>query len=151
VKIYIGADHRGVALKEKVVGILKALGYSYEDLGTYDEKTPCDYPTIAYQVSTRVAKSKANRGILLCMSGIGQAMAANKVKGAYAALCYNSEAAKLSRQHNNANVLVLGSKFVDAKKVKAIVKTFMTTDFEGGRHLRRVNLIKKIEKGASLK
>jgi RpiB/LacA/LacB family sugar-phosphate isomerase len=151
VKIYVGSDHRGVDLKSKVVSVLKALNYPYEDLGAYDEQTPSDYPKIAYQVSTRVAKNKSNRGILLCMSGIGQAMAANKVKGAYAALCYNPEAAKLSRLHNNANILVLGSKFVDVKKVKEIVKTFLTTEFEGGRHQRRVNLIKKIEKGASLK
>ena len=88
--------------------------------------------------------------MLVCMSGIGQAIAANKVSGAYAALCYNATAAKLSRLHNNANILVLGAKFVKAKDVPRIIKTWLTTDFEGGRHQRRFNQIKKLEQGKKL-
>ena len=86
----------------------------------------------------------------MCMSGIGQAMAANKVRGAYAALCYNAESAALSRKHNNANILVLGSKFVKPKDLAKILRTWLNTEFEGGRHRRRVNQIKKIEKGQKI-
>ncbi len=91
------------------------------DMGTHNEAISCDYPKIAYQVARTVAKSKNDRGMLVCMSGVGQAMAANKVKGAYAALCHNVEGAKLSREHNNANILVLGSKFVKPKDLRRLI------------------------------
>jgi RpiB/LacA/LacB family sugar-phosphate isomerase len=146
-KIFIGADHRGVAYKSKIKAILKKLGYSVEDVGSFDENQSCDYPRVAYQVASMVSQNKDVRGILVCMSGIGQAMAANKVRGAYAALCYNVEAARLSRQHNNANVLVLSSQFTPESDLPQLIETWMTTDFEGGRHERRVNQIKAIENG----
>ncbi len=149
-KVYIGADHRGFEFKEKIVKIVDELGSDAIDLGTYNETVSCDYPQIAYKVASQVAKSKDSRGILVCMSGIGQAIAANKVKGAYAVLCYNVTAAQLSRQHNNANVLVLSSKFVKAADLRKIIFVWLNTKFEGGRHLRRVNQIKKIEKGLKL-
>ncbi|HBR14437.1 MAG TPA: ribose 5-phosphate isomerase B [Candidatus Omnitrophica bacterium] len=149
-KIYIGADHRGYDYKEKIIKILQDLKYKVTDFGVYHKEKDCDYPEIAYQVATHVASTKNSRGILICMSGIGQAMAANKVRGAYAALCHDAESALLSRQHNNANVLVLGAKFVKEKDLKDIVQIWLTTAFEGGRHRRRVNKIKKIEKGMDI-
>lgn len=145
-KVYVGADHRGHNLKREVVHILKTEGCRVVDLGTHDESISCDYPKIAHEVATRVARSKHARGVLICLSGIGQTIAANKVRGAYAALCYNAQAAALSRQHNNANILVLGAKFVRPKEVPIILKTWLETKFEGGRHLRRFKQIKKIER-----
>jgi len=145
-KIFIGADHRGYELKQKIADDLARQGYSVEDLGTNTADVPCDYPKLAYAVGTRVAKSKGSRGILVCMTGIGHSIAANKITGVYAALCYNREAAALSRQHNNANVLVLGSKFVSEDEIHAIIKVWLSAEFEGGRHLRRVKQIKDIER-----
>lgn len=145
-KIYIGADHRGYNLKKKTIGILEALRYQVIDVGTFSADQPCDYPQISYEVAKRVANEKGSRGILICMTGIGHTIAANKVPGAYAALCYNKKAALLSRQHNNANILVLGSKFVPPKKMPEIIKAWLKEKFEGGRHLRRVSQIKEIEK-----
>jgi len=150
-KIFIGADHRGVNYKSRIVKILSEFGRDVVDCGAFDEEKSCDYPKVAYKVSTNVVKTKDARGILVCMSGIGQTMAANKVSGAYAALCYNTQAAKLSRLHNNANILVLSSKFTKMKDLKNILKVWLETAFEGGRHQRRVNQIKMIEKGKKLK
>lgn len=149
-KVFIGADHRGVGYKSKVNAVLEELGCDVIDVGAFNENESCDYPKIAYQVGTRVAAAKNSRGILICMSGIGQSIAANKVKGCFAALCYNVEAAALARQHNNANTLVISSKFVKPKDLKTLVKTFLETGFEGGRHLRRVNQMKKIEQGKEI-
>ncbi len=147
-KVYVGSDHRGHAYKEKIVQILERGGYRVVDAGTHDSSQSCDYPKVAHKVAVAVARSKSDRGILVCMSGIGQAIAANKVRGAYAALCYNAETAALSRQHNNANILVLGAKFVKEKDLKNILRTWLTTPFEGGRHKRRFEQIRKIEKGS---
>lgn len=146
-KIYVGSDHRGHGFKTKIVKILKGTGHEVFDIGTHDERKSCDYPKIAYQVAAEVARSKDNRGVLICMSGIGQAIAANKVRGAYAALCYDAQTAALSRQHNNANIIVLGAKFVKQKDLKGILHTWLNTAFDGGRHLRRFKQIQKIERG----
>ena len=150
-KVFLGADHRGFVYKKKIIEWLKqnlkSFGAIPVDLGTFDDEEPCDYPKTAYQVGTAVAKTKNSFGILICLSGNGQVIAANKVKGAYAALCINKEAAKLAREHNNANVLVISAKFTKLKSAKDAVKIFLTAKFEGGRHLRRFNQIKKIEKG----
>ena len=146
-KIFIGADHRGFELKSKIKNLLLKRGYDVEDVGTFSSKPPCDYPQIAYEVARRVSGKKDSRGILVCMTGIGHAIAANKVPGAYAALCYNKEAALLSREHNNANILVLGAKFVSPREMISIINVWLTTKFAGGRHLRRVRQIKEIEKG----
>ena len=146
VKIYIGADHRGYVLKQRIIRLLKEQGHDAIDVGTNQENVPCDYPEMAYDVATHVAKSRGARGILVCMSGIGHSIAANKVLGVYAALCYNKEAAALSRQHNNSNVLVLGAKFVTEQEMYDIIKIWLAEKFEGGRHLRRVNQIKAIER-----
>jgi RpiB/LacA/LacB family sugar-phosphate isomerase len=145
-KIIIGADHRGVQLKKKIVDTLAEYGHEVIDVGIFDSTVMCDYPKISLEVGTRVAKTKNSRGILVCMTGIGHSIAANKIRGVYAALCYTKEAAALSRQHNNANVLVLGSKFVTEKQIFDIIKTWLAAEFEGGRHLRRINQIKAMEK-----
>jgi RpiB/LacA/LacB family sugar-phosphate isomerase len=144
-KIFIGADHRGFQLKKKINDALKGLGHEVVDMGTHDESIACDYPQVALQVAREVVRHSASRGILLCMTGIGHSIAANKVPGVYAALVYNKEAALLSRQHNDSNVLVMGSKFVDEADMMEIVKIWLSTDFEGGRHLRRKEQIQKIE------
>ena len=107
-KIFVGADHRGFQLKKKVDEVLKSLGHEAVDMGTDTEDTACDYPLIAYKVAMEVVHNPGSRGILLCMTGIGHSIAANKVPGVYAALVYNKEAAALSRRHNDSNVLVLG-------------------------------------------
>lgn len=145
-KVFIGADHRGLELKKHTMALLETLGHRVVDLGTFHDGVACDYPKISYKVAAETAKSRNSRGILICMTGIGHCIAANKVPGAYAALCYNKDAAVLSRQHNNANVLVLGAKFVGVNDMDEIVKAWLTTEFEGGRHLRRVKQIKEIEK-----
>ena len=148
-KIFIGADHRGFQLKKTVDETLKSLGHEVVDVGTDTEDIACDYPLIAYKVATAVRHIPGSRGILLCMTGIGHSIAANKVPGIYAALVYNKEAALLSRQHNDSNVLVLGSKFVDQSSMIEIIKIWLSTAFEGGRHLRRKEQIQKIEKDFS--
>jgi RpiB/LacA/LacB family sugar-phosphate isomerase len=144
-KIFTGSDHRGFQSKEIVDNALKAMGHEVVDVGTDSEAAVCDYPLIAYKVATAVRHFPGSRGILLCMSGIGQSIAANKIPGVYAALVYNKEAAMLSRQHNDSNVLVMGSKFVDQSTMVEIIKIWLSTDFEGGRHLRRKEQIQKIE------
>lgn len=145
-KIFIGADHRGVPFKSKIIKLMVRRGYEIKDMGAFDENKSHDYPRVAERVAQKVAQSKDSRGILVCMSGIGQAIAANKVRGAYAALCYNAQAAALSRQHNNANILVLGAKFVKEKELPRILDVWLSTEFEGGRHARRFKQIQKIEK-----
>ncbi len=143
--IFIGADHRGFELKGRLIASLKKQGHEVVDAGSYDTE-PCDYPPIALEVASNVARLKGSRGILVCMSGIGHSITANKVKGAYAALCYNAQAAELSRRHNNANILVLGAAFVKERDILKIIEVWLATEFEGGRHLRRTNEIKAIEK-----
>ncbi len=145
-KIFIGADHRGFDLKKKIVGILQGLGHEVVDVGTHTPGEPCDYPEISYKVATQVVANPGSRGLLLCMSGIGHSIAANKVPGIYAALVYNKEAAELSRQHNDSNVLVLSSKFTDEPEMFEIIRIWLSTAFEGGRHLRRKEQIQQIEK-----
>ena len=145
-KIFIGGDHRGYELKAKISKFLQKQGHTVVDVGSYDEGVMCDYPPISEKVATQVAKNRGSRGILACMTGIGHSIAANKVPGAYAALVYHKEAAALSRQHNNSNILVLGAKLTDPSHIEEIVNIWLTTEFEGGRHLRRVKQIKAIEK-----
>ncbi len=145
-KIYLAADHRGVELKTWVKELLVELGHSAVDMGSYTSDVPCDYPPLAYKVASAVAGHRSARGILICMSGIGHSIVANKVPGAYAALCYNVKAARLSRQHNNANILVLGAEFVSKKDMRDIITVWLEEKFEGGRHARRIREIKDIEK-----
>ena len=143
--IFVGADHRGFSLKGRIIAFLKGQGHEVVDAGSYDAE-PCDYPAISYEVASQVVRMKNSRGILLCLTGIGHSIAANKVPGAYAALCYNMEAAVLSRQHNNANILVLGANFVPEHRMLELIGAWLSTDFEGGRHLRRTKQVMAIEK-----
>lgn len=143
-QIAIGSDHGGFTLKQQLIDFLKKKKYSVKDFGT-DSEESCDYPQYAYRVAKYVAGGKSRKGILVCKSGIGNSIVANKVKGVRAALCYNVKAAQLSRRHNDANVLVLGSLFVDSAKAKKMIDAWLRTAFEGGRHLRRVKQIERIE------
>jgi ribose 5-phosphate isomerase B len=143
-RIAIGCDHRGFGLKELVISFLHKAGYSYRDFGCYSTE-PVDYPDIAQKVGEAVASGNFDQGILICNTGIGMCIAANKIKGIRAALCHNVLAAQRARQHNDANVLCLGGEDADTDLALEIVKTFLTTDFEGGRHARRVDKIKALE------
>ena len=144
-KIAIGADHAGFALKQHLVATLNRLGYQVDDLGTHDSQ-PVDYPEICANVARAVVGHRADRGIVIGGSGQGEQMAANKVPGARAALCNDLYTARLSRQHNDANVLALGGRIVAGGLADEIVAVWLATDFEGGRHLRRIQQIAEIEK-----
>ncbi len=139
-KIVIGSDHAGFELKEKVRQKLKELGYEYYDMGTYD-KTSVDYPLIAKAVAGEVADGKFDRGIIICGSGVGVAIAANKIKGIRAANCNDLYCAKMSRMHNNANILTMGGRVIGEDVAYEIVKIWLETEFEGGRHQKRIDMI----------
>jgi len=143
-RIAIGCDHRGLALKELIVPFLQNAGHNYQDFGCYSTE-PVDYPDIAQEVGEAVAAGNFDQGILICNTGIGISIAANKIKGVMAALCCDVFAAQRARQHNDANVLCLRGENIDTESALEIVKTFLATDFEGGRHLRRVNKIRALE------
>jgi ribose 5-phosphate isomerase B len=144
--IAIANDHRGTAAKEQIKGIITQLGHQYMDMGV-SEETPVDYPDMAYQAAKAVATKAADRAILVCGTGIGMCIAANKVKGVRAALCYDELNAQISRHHNDANVLCLSGDLLGAVALRKIVETWLTTEFVGGRHQRRVNKIAAIEEG----
>ena len=145
-RVAIGADHGGFALKTKLIALLQRQGIEVADLGTHSPE-PCDYPKIGYKVAAAVAQGQFDRGVLLCKSGIGIAIVANKVPGIRAAVCTDVYDAQHSRQHNNANVLVLGAEKLSEAKAKQIVETWLATPFEsGGRHERRVRQIQAIER-----
>jgi len=144
-KIAVATDHRGHALKEKVLLMLDELGHEVIDVGT-DSPKSCDYPDIAYPAAKYVATGKAHRAILICGSGIGMSICANKVPGVRAALCHDELTAELSRRHNNANALCLASDALGEEVVRRIVTSWLKTDFESsGRHARRVEKISHIE------
>ena len=144
-RIAIGCDHRGLNLKQSVIKLITEAGHSYEDFGCYTTD-PVDYPDIAQKVGGAVAKGDFERGILICNNGIGMSMAANKVKGIRAALCYTAFNARRTRQHNDANILCLGAGEEQVQEpVSEIVNAFLTTEFEGGRHQRRLDKIREME------
>ena len=142
-RIAIGCDHRGFTLKETVIGRLTTAGHGYQDFGC-TTADPVDYPDIAVEVAEAVAAGGFEYGILLCGTGIGMCIAANKVKGIRAAHCHNTFTARRARQHNNANVLCLSAE-EDTDGVADIIDTFLATAFEGGRHQRRLDKIRAIE------
>jgi len=146
--IAIGCDHRGFALKERIMPFLQNAGHSYQDFGCYNT-APVDYPDIAQKVGEAVASGNFDQGILICHTGIGMSIAANKIKGVRAALCHNTFAAQRTREHNDANVLCLRGENIDTESALEIVKTFLATDFEGGRHILRVNKIRALERDSS--
>jgi ribose 5-phosphate isomerase B len=135
--IPIGADHAGFELKEKLKAELQRLGYAVEDMGTRSADS-VDYPDFAHQVAARVEHGEAKRGVLLCATGLGMSFAANRHHGVRAAVAWTPEIARLAREHNDANVLVLPARFVGEAEGVAILKTWLETPFEGGRHARRV-------------
>ncbi len=143
-KIALGADHAGFRLKEQLRDYLNNKGYSVEDLGTHSDES-ADYPDFAAQVSRQVAEGKAQFGVLVCGSGLGMAMAANKIPGIRAATCTDTVAASLSRAHNNANVLALGGRLLDEPTARSILDVWLSTPFEGGRHEKRITTIHKLE------
>ena len=143
-KIALAADHAGFEEKEKLKLELDALGVAYTDMGT-DSVASVDYPDFARKVAEAVAKGEYERGILLCGSGAGMAIAANKVPGIRSAVAWNEEIARLSREHNNTNVLALAARFTADYEIKNIVKAWLDAEFDAGRHERRIEKITKIE------
>ncbi len=139
-RIAIGADHAGFEMKEKIAGELRAMGYEVEDVGTASAEST-DYPIYAHKVAEEVATGDAPRGVLLCGTGLGMSYAANRHPGVRAAVVWNTEVAKMSRLHNDANVLVLPARVIDDGTASEILKVWLTTPFEGGRHERRVAAI----------
>jgi len=139
--IIIGSDHAGFDLKEEIRRFLSEKGdYSVKDLGTFSGE-PADYPIIAHELAKNISEKKFKRGILLCGSGIGMSMVANRYRNVRAALCHNLYTVRLSRKHNDANILVLGGRVLGVGLALEMVDLFLSTDFEGGRHQRRVEQI----------
>jgi ribose 5-phosphate isomerase B len=144
-RIAIGADHAAYGLKEDVKGYLKERGHEVEDLGTHSEETT-DYPPICAAVARAVRDGRADRGVVLGGSGQGEQMTANKVRGIRAALCHDLYTARMARSHNDANVLSMGARIVAREMALLILETWLQTEFEGGRHERRVGQIMEIER-----
>ncbi len=143
-RIAIGADHAGFLLKQHIIGLLERLGHEVDDRGTNSE-TPVDYPPICAEVARLVASAKADRGIVIGGSGQGEQISANKIHGIRAALCNDLYTARLSRQHNDANVLSMGGRIVGFGLADEVVTVWLRTPFEGGRHQRRLDQIHALE------
>ena len=144
-RIAIGSDHGGVDQKNEVVKYLKDKGYEVVDVGTYSHDS-CHYPLYGAEVGRLVASKKCDFGIVICTSGEGIAIAANKIKGVRCGIAYNDDVARLMRQHNDANVIAFGAKFMETQDVIRRIIIFLNTEFEGGRHQIRVDMIKDLEK-----
>ena len=144
-KIALGSDHGGYELKERIKAYLDGQGIPCEDFGTYS-KDSCDYPVFGKAAAEAVASGQCDRGIVICTTGIGISITANKVKGIRCALCADPLSAEMTRRHNDANMLALGAGIVGPNLAERIVEVFLNTEFEGGRHARRVGLISEMEK-----
>ncbi|MEW9671855.1 ribose 5-phosphate isomerase B [Ammoniphilus sp. 3BR4] len=144
-RIALGADHGGYHLKEEIKSLLETMNISYEDLGCCDEKS-VDYPDYAFLVTEKVASGDCGQGILVCGTGIGMSIAANKVKGIRCALVSDLFSAKATREHNDSNVLALGARVIGTGLALEIVKVWLTTAFSGGRHMQRLEKINQVEK-----
>ncbi len=142
-KIALGCDHGGYELKNKIIDVLKTRNIEYHDFGCYSEES-VDYPKFAKIVGEKVASKEYDLGILTCGTGIGISIAANKVKGVRASLVHDKESAKLTRQHNNSNVLCMGGRIVDHDLALEITKLWLDSEFEGGRHQRRIDQIEEV-------
>jgi ribose 5-phosphate isomerase B len=142
-KIAIGSDHAGFKYKSKIIEHLKARGYDVKDFGTHSEES-CNYPEFIFPVARAVAAGEYDRGIVLGGSGNGEAMAANRVKGVRAGLCWNEESARLTRKHNDANVLSLGERMMTIETALKIVDIFLSEEFEGGRHVTRIQMLDEL-------
>jgi len=143
-KIGIGCDHGGFKLKEEIRKMFEEKGYDFKDLGTFSEDS-VDYPDIALELARAVRDGRFDRGILICGTGIGIGIAANKVKGIRAALCHDTFSARAAREHNDANILTMGERVIGPGLAREIVNIWLETDFSGGRHTRRVQKISNIE------
>ena len=143
-KISLGCDHGGYALKEHIKAYLESKGHEVVDCGTYSTDS-CDYPIFGEAAARKVQSGECERGIVICTTGIGISITANKVKGIRCALCADSLSAELTRRHNDANMLAMGAGMVGPNLAERIVEVFLHTDFEGGRHARRVGLITQME------
>lgn len=139
--VVLAADHGGVNLKNELAEVLRNKGYKILDLGTDDADISVDYPVYAKEAALLVAGGKADRGIVCCGSGIGVSIVANRVRGVRCALCMDENMAELSRRHNDANILALGERLLDIEKAKKIMERWLETEFEGGRHKRRIDMI----------
>ena len=142
--IAIGSDHGGYKLKEKIKKYLEEKEIEYEDCGTFSEES-VDYPEIAKAVATEIQNKQCDKGILICRSGIGMSIVANKFKGIRCAKCDNEEEAKFSRMHNDSNVLALGADYIETNEAIRVVRMWLATQFEGGRHAERIKIITEIE------
>ena len=143
-RIALGCDHRGFKLKQTIMQFLQQSGYSYRDFGCYSTES-VDYPDFARKVGNAVASGEFDHGILICSTGIGMSIAANKIKGIRAALCHDTFTAERARRHNDANILCLRGEDISDDEALEIVKTYLSTTFEGGRHIPRLNKIKALE------
>lgn len=148
-KIAIGSDHIGYPLKQKVIQHLIDLGHEIDDVGTYNEER-CNYPVFGQQVALRIQDGRAEKGILICGTGVGISLAANKMKGIRAVVCSEPYTAQLSRQHNNTNIVAFGARVVGDAVAIQIVDAFLSSEFEGGRHQTRIDMLDEIEKGKIL-
>lgn len=144
-KVAVASDHRGFSAKERIAALLKSAGHEVEDFGC-NGPTSCDYPDMALPAADAVAKGKMERAILICGSGLGMSIAANKVAGIRAALCHDELTAELSRKHNDANVLCLAGDLIGEQLMRMIVETWLSTNFEGGRHARRIEKLTRFER-----
>ena len=142
----IGCDHGGFDYKDRVVKYVKELGHEVIDVGTFDGTTSVDYPDYAEKAAMKVVNKEADRGILICGTGIGISIAANKVNGIRCAVVHDNFTARLTRMHNDANMIAFGARVIGIEVALDIVKTFLETEFEGGRHLNRIKKIEEIEK-----
>jgi ribose 5-phosphate isomerase B len=149
-KIAIGSDHAGFEDKEKIKKQLDEIGVEYEDVGTNSTEST-DYPIYARKVAEKVASGEVEQGILVCGSGNGMQIAANKIRGVRAALAWNEETARLAREHNDANVLSVPARMISPEEVSKVIKSYLEAKFEGGRHARRVGEISEIESGMTAK
>ncbi|MGM9571716.1 MAG: ribose 5-phosphate isomerase B [bacterium] len=146
-KIAIASDHGGFELKEYIKELLDSLKLEYQDFGTHDQAS-VDYPDYAFPVARGVADGSFDRGILICGTGIGMCIAANKIKGIRAALCHDLFSAKATREHNDSNILTMGERVVGKGLAAEIVKTWLNTEYQGGRHQKRLDKIKVVEENA---
>ncbi|MCS6852201.1 MAG: ribose 5-phosphate isomerase B [Gemmataceae bacterium] len=145
-KIAIGSDHRGFNVKRRIHGLLNLLGHEVIDFGPYDVGS-VDYPDFAFKVALAVSEGRVDRGILICGTGIGMCIAANKARGVRAAPCHDSITAEMSRRHNDANILCLSADLLGDELIERMVRIWLVTEFEGGRHARRVEKIERFEDG----
>lgn len=147
--IALACDHAALEMKQMVKDLLDELGLDYKDFGTYTAES-CDYPVFAARAARAVASGECDRGIVICGTGIGMSIAANKVPGIRCALCGDPYSAELTRRHNDSNMLAMGARVIGIEVARRIAQVWLTTEFEGGRHARRVDLITRIEQGEAI-